>query len=422
MLKRILYIINMGFFDLKLIIIIALTIICYFIYKELLHINKKINYMYGRVITLENNYQISNGDMPLNIEKELNELEDIDNLDKKITKQLTNKNNYQKYVEKVVNQQENSGKDPQTELNVESNIVFDPNIESNIIIDQKIQSELDKLNDEYVTIQNELKNLPQDISEDFNIVFNQISMVPMNIPFNLNTILNHNNKQFEIMPEIKEVSDESFSDKLNFEEYALSQIEKNNNSETLINEKLSETSTEKSGKSSETSKKSSEKSNKLSERSKKSSEKSNKLSETSKKSSEKSNKLSETSKKSSQKSNKLSESSKKISQKSSKELDNDTISSETSQSKVTTPLEEFSNDNTNDENNEKKDKNENIETTLQINESKLENILKNLNKYKLPELQDIAIEYKLGLQINGKNKNKNQLLNDIKNFILNKNI
>ena len=405
MLKRILYIINMGFFDLKLIIIIALTIICYFIYKELLHINKKINYMYGRVITLENNYQISNGDMPLNIEKELNELEDIDNLDKKITKQLTNKNNYQKYVEKVVNQQENSCKDPQTELNIESNIVFDPNIESNIIIDQKIQSELDKLNDEYITIQNELKNLPQDISEDINIVFNQISMVPMNIPFNLNTILNHNNKQFEIMPEIKEVSDESFSDKLNFEEYALSQIEKNNNSETLINEKLSETSTEQSGKLSETS-----------------TEQSGKSSETSKKSSQKSNKLSETSKKSSQKSNKLSESSKNISEKSSKELDNDTISSETSQSKVTTPLEEFSNDNTNDETNEKKDKNENIETTLQINESKLENILKNLNKYKLPELQDIAIEYKLGLQINGKNKNKNQLLNDIKNFILNKNI
>jgi len=398
MLKRILYIINMGFFDLKLIIIIALTIICYFIYKELLHINKKINYMYGRVITLENNYQISNGDMPLNIEKELNELEDIDNLDKKITKQLTNKNNYQKYVEKSVNQQETSSKYPQTELN----------IESNIIIDQKIQSELDKLNDEYITIQNELKNLPQDISEDINIVFNQISMVPMNIPFNLNTILNHNNKQFEIMPEIKEVSDESFSDKLNFEEYALSQIEKNNNSETLINEKLSETSTEQSGKSSETSKNSSQKSQQMTE--------------TSKKSSEKSNKISESSKKISEKSNKLSESSKNISEKSSKELDNDTISSETSQSKVTTPLEEFSNDNTNDENNEKKDKNENIETTLQINESKLENILKNLNKYKLPELQDIAIEYKLGLQINGKNKNKNQLLNDIKNFILNKNI
>jgi hypothetical protein len=363
----------MGFFDLKLIIIIALTIICYFIYKELLHINKKINYMYGRMITLENDYHISNGDMPLSIEKELNELEDVDNLDKKINKQLTNKNNYQKYVDKSINQQEkqNNYKDSQ----IEPNVVIDQNV-------LNVQNELDKLNDEYITIQNELKNLPKDISEDMNIVFNQISMVPMHIPFDLNTILSYNNRQYEIMPEIKEVSNESLSenyeDKLNFEEYTLSQIEKSNNP------KLTESSTKKS---SETS-------------TQKSSETSKKLSETSKKSSEKSNKLSEKS-------------------------NNDTVlsettqNSETSQNRVTTPLEEFSNDNTNDETN---DKNENIETKLQINESKLENILKNLNKYKLPELQDIAIEYKLGLQINGKNKNKNQLLNDIKNFILNKNI
>jgi hypothetical protein len=140
----------MGFFDLKLIIIIALTIICYFIYKELLHINKKINYMYGRVITLENNYQISNGDMPLNIEKELNELEDVDNLDKKINKQLTTKNNYQKYVEKVIHQEETQ------------NYYDDSQKEPQIIIDENsvyVQNELEKLNDEYMKIQNELKNL-----------------------------------------------------------------------------------------------------------------------------------------------------------------------------------------------------------------------------------------------------------------------
>ena len=42
-------------------------------------------------------------------------------------------------------------------------------------------------------------------------------------------------------------------------------------------------------------------------------------------------------------------------------------------------------------------------------------------KYKLPKLQDIAIEYGITLQINSKKKTKNELINDIKNY-LNKNI
>ncbi len=205
------------------------------------------------------------------------------------------------------------------------------------------QNELNKLNEEYISIQNELRNLPQDTSTEINYVFDQIAMVPLNIPFNFNLL---NAKQYDILPKINEVSNESFS----------------NETESVLN---SETLTEKSIQSHK--------------------------SET-----QLTNKSNET--------------------KTSKEIKEETISSETSENKITTPLEEFSNDNN--------DNVENIQnnSTLKINESKLENILKNLNKYKLPELQDIAIEYKLGLQLNGKNKNKNQLLNDIKNFILNKNI
>jgi hypothetical protein len=44
-------------------------------------------------------------------------------------------------------------------------------------------------------------------------------------------------------------------------------------------------------------------------------------------------------------------------------------------------------------------------------------ILKKINSYKLPELQDLAIEYKIDLELNSKNKNKNQLISDIKNYI-----
>ena len=49
-------------------------------------------------------------------------------------------------------------------------------------------------------------------------------------------------------------------------------------------------------------------------------------------------------------------------------------------------------------------------------------ILKNIYKYKLPELQDVALKFKLIIQTNNKKKTKQELINDIKNFIINKNI
>ncbi len=407
MLKRILYIINMGFFDLKLIIIIALTIICYFIYKELLHINKKINYVYSRLINFENNYHVSNGDMPLNIEKEINVLEDIDMLD---NKQLRNINNkiIQKNIEpkQVNNQVQQIIEQNQVQQNIEQNQVqqiIEQNQVQEINNEQFIitQNELNKLNDEYMMIQNELRNLPKDLSEDINIIFNQISMVPLHIPFNFN------NRSCEVLPEIEEVSNESLSENygknINFEEFANKSEQENNNQEQENNNQEQENNNQEQINYDEEENKTYE----ILKQSETSSEESN--TSTSKKSS--------SSKKSSN--SKKSNSSKKSSS-SSKKNNTQELDSETSQNRVTTPLEEFSNDN--NDNKEIVVTPQNVETKLQINESKLENILKNLNKYKLPELQDIAIEYKLGLQLNGKNKNKNQLLNDIKNFILNKNI
>ncbi len=325
----------MGFFDLKLIIIIALTIICYFIYKELLHINKKVNYSYSRLIKLENYYNGLNGITPLNIE---NELVNLNNLDIQTDNLSESNNSLEPKFNNSLEPEFNNSLEPEFNNSQEHNY----NSEQ-YQLEINRQNELNKLNEEYISIQNELRNLPQDTSTEINYVFDQIAMVPLNIPFNFNLL---NAKQYDILPKINEVSNESFS----------------NETESVLN---SETLTEKSIQSHK--------------------------SET-----QLTNKSNET--------------------KTSKEIKEETISSETSENKITTPLEEFSNDNN--------DNVENIQnnSTLKINESKLENILKNLNKYKLPELQDIAIEYKLGLQLNGKNKNKNQLLNDIKNFILNKNI
>ncbi len=341
----------MGFFDLKLIIIIALTIICYFIYKELLHINKKVNYSYSRLIKLENYYNGLNGITPLNIE---NELVNLNNLDIQTDNLSESNNSLEPKFNNSLEPKFNNSLEPKfnNSLEPEFNNSLEPEFnnsqEHNYNSEQyqleiNRQNELNKLNEEYISIQNELRNLPQDTSTEINYVFDQIAMVPLNIPFNFNLL---NAKQYDILPKINEVSNESFS----------------NETESVLN---SETLTEKSIQSHK--------------------------SET-----QLTNKSNET--------------------KTSKEIKEETISSETSENKITTPLEEFSNDNN--------DNVENIQnnSTLKINESKLENILKNLNKYKLPELQDIAIEYKLGLQLNGKNKNKNQLLNDIKNFILNKNI
>jgi hypothetical protein len=68
----------MGFFDLKLIIIIALTLICYFIYKELLLINKKISYSYNKITNLENTLLVNNGLAPLDIKEELYKLNKLE--------------------------------------------------------------------------------------------------------------------------------------------------------------------------------------------------------------------------------------------------------------------------------------------------------------------------------------------------------
>ena len=50
------------------------------------------------------------------------------------------------------------------------------------------------------------------------------------------------------------------------------------------------------------------------------------------------------------------------------------------------------------------------------------NILKNINRYKLPELQDYAILFKLPKDNNNKKKTRQELIEEIKNYILNKNI
>lgn len=49
--------------------------------------------------------------------------------------------------------------------------------------------------------------------------------------------------------------------------------------------------------------------------------------------------------------------------------------------------------------------------------SNVEDYKKNLLKYKLPELQDIAIEYKIEIKKDGKNKTKVDLINDLKKIL-----
>ena len=63
-------------------------------------------------------------------------------------------------------------------------------------------------------------------------------------------------------------------------------------------------------------------------------------------------------------------------------------------------------------------------TTIEINKlnKSFDDIIKNINKYKLAELQDLAFEYNINIQNNNKKKNKSELIDDIKNYILNKNI
>lgn len=78
-------------------------------------------------------------------------------------------------------------------------------------------------------------------------------------------------------------------------------------------------------------------------------------------------------------------------------------------------IEVYSNDETN---------NEIISNNITLNESKIDykNILKNLNKYKLPELQDLAIQFELPREVNNKKKTRNELIEEIKNYIVNKNV
>lgn len=78
-------------------------------------------------------------------------------------------------------------------------------------------------------------------------------------------------------------------------------------------------------------------------------------------------------------------------------------------------IEVYSNDESN---------NEIISNNITLNESKIDykNILKNLNKYKLPELQDLAIQFELPREVNNKKKTRNELIEEIKNYIINKNV
>jgi hypothetical protein len=59
-----------------------------------------------------------------------------------------------------------------------------------------------------------------------------------------------------------------------------------------------------------------------------------------------------------------------------------------------------------------------------LNKSNIDykNILKNLTKYKLPELQDLVIQFKLPKENNNKKKTRLELIEEIKNYISNKNI
>ena len=385
----------MGFFDLKLIIIIALTIICYFIYKELLHINKKLNYTYSRLINLENDFHIKNGEIPINIEKELNDLDKQPNQHFNIINNLSNQlfNNLDKQPKNLdkqalnLNTQAPNLDKQSTNLNTQAlNLDKQAHNLDKQLTNLNTQHELKILNDEYMSIQHELYNLPRDISEDLNYVFNQISMVPLHIPFNFKVcpFSKSNKKSIESNEENNETSENSNTYILEskqveplVESTQLEPLVESTQVESLVESKQVESLVE-------------------------STQLEPLVESTQLEPLVESTQLEP-----------LVESF--VEQCLDKTLDNDTYSSETSENKVTTPLEEFSND-------DNELTTSIINSKIQFNETKLENVLKNLNKYKLPELQDLAIEYRLGVQFNGKNKNKNQLLNEIKNYILNKNI
>lgn len=99
----------------------------------------------------------------------------------------------------------------------------------------------------------------------------------------------------------------------------------------------------------------------------------------------------------------------------------ETIHEETTDnnSETKSHIEIYSNNDSNIETSSLSIKENNISNELKIDYKK---ILKNLNKYKLPELQDIAIQFKLPKENNNKKKTRLELIEEIKNYISNKNI
>ena len=105
------------------------------------------------------------------------------------------------------------------------------------------------------------------------------------------------------------------------------------------------------------------------------------------------------------------------------------LDSEESKSKTSSHVEVYSNDSDNqakdnnnqakDNNNQAKDSNNQIKFNTNKKEKDYELILNNLGKLKLPELQDVAIEFKLPIQINQKKKTRNELMSNIKDYIVN---
>ena len=92
------------------------------------------------------------------------------------------------------------------------------------------------------------------------------------------------------------------------------------------------------------------------------------------------------------------------------------LESEESKSKTSSHVEVYSNDSDKQPNNSN---NNEIKFNTNKKERDYELILNNLGKLKLPELQDLAIEFKLPIQINQKKKTRNELMGNIKDYIVN---
>jgi hypothetical protein len=393
----------MAFFDLKLIIIIALTFICYFIYKELIVINKKINYIYGRMINVENNQLITSGMSPLNIQKEVNELDNIE----KINKGFDNLNTYEKcnISKQVPNQQ-----------------IISDNIQEHVNL-----NDFNSLVNQSLNLLNSNKLFNPEMLLTPDILINTTisnSQCPINNLLNTDILSNIGNTQCPInhlfirkidipinrLPDIQEVDNEDTSTytNLNFEETAINHDLIN---EVENNDKQVENNDEQVENNNDDEHVEKEEENNNDEQVEVDQRQKNNVQDDENHDSD-NNDYSDNN----DDNQKVSTTSSIVSNKIVNSPASNKSRSENSQ-KIS-PLEEFSND-TSDINKNSNDVNK---TIIKLKETSYETILKKLNNYKLPELQDLAIEYKLGLQIGSKNKTKNQLINDIKNFILNKNI